>query len=136
MTGFTLELVGLDMAHKREMRQLSRDAQICIDQLDAEIIRLRGEVEKANIEIRRLSQELDKANNATVLSWADAAGLRAEAMAVYADIKPDSDLLTPTGRHFPNGDPEMKGHLIYNEAFDAVAAEHGLVGPMLRPVAE
>jgi hypothetical protein len=51
----SLEMVGLDMAHRREMKQLTQNAQGIIDQQAAEIMRLRRELQKANGIINRLS---------------------------------------------------------------------------------
>ena len=46
MMGFTDELVGLDLAHKREMAANTEHAQGIVNQVSAELIRLRA-VEKS-----------------------------------------------------------------------------------------
>lgn len=52
---FSDELIGLDIAHRREMRQFGQEAQSLVNELDADIRRLRRQLaatQRANGDLR------------------------------------------------------------------------------------
>jgi hypothetical protein len=53
MMGFTDEMVGLDIAHKRELKTITRDAQALVNQLDSDIESLRRQLAQAQADVAR-----------------------------------------------------------------------------------
>lgn len=50
---FSDELIGLDMAHKREQRQLANQAQAMVNSLDSDINALRRQLLQAQADVAR-----------------------------------------------------------------------------------
>lgn len=48
---FSDELIGLDIAHRRELRQMGQQAQAMVDSLDGDVQRLRAKLRAAYAEI-------------------------------------------------------------------------------------
>lgn len=60
---FSDELIGLDIAHRRELKQMGQQTQAMVDSLDTDVRRLRAKLKAAYAEIeteraKRMAAEL------------------------------------------------------------------------------
>lgn len=110
---FTETEVGMAIAHGRNIRDLTGQAQAIVNSKNEAI-------DEAHAEIIRLQ-------NALAVEQANSAGLAA-AVNVLKDIavQAGAQITKPTGKKFKNGKPETGITLVYNKAFDEAARARGL----------
>lgn len=65
---FSDELIGMDIAHRRELRQFGQQAQGLVDELDADIRRLRRQLAAAQRSNGELLLERGRRNNARLMA--------------------------------------------------------------------
>lgn len=65
---FSDELIGLDIAHRREMRQFGQEAQGLVNELDADIRRLRRQLATAQRANGDLRLERGRRNNERLMA--------------------------------------------------------------------
>lgn len=73
--GFSDELIGLDIAHRRELRNLTDDAQAVVDQQDRRILALqrqlavaKGQLAHAQAGVRSLKAERGERNMSRIIA--------------------------------------------------------------------
>ncbi len=57
---FSDEVIGLDIAHRRELKQMGQQSQAVIDSLDADVIRLRAKLQAAHDELAVAAKVIDE----------------------------------------------------------------------------
>lgn len=65
---FSDELIGLDIAHRRELRQYGQHAQALVDDMDRDIVRLRRQLAAARGANADLLLERGRRNNARLMA--------------------------------------------------------------------
>lgn len=56
---FSDDVIGLDIAHRRELKQLGQQSQAVIDSLDADVVRLRAKLQAAYHELAVAAKVID-----------------------------------------------------------------------------